>query len=416
MVRARRRGQQLQLIKLSGAARERALALAAGYIASAKDCVGESRDQFNSCCAGVPAQARDRRLAAGLRKLVQDRCEFETEPEISPVELRRILFAQASAERRELPGQQRLDREPLVAAVADQLGMAVSRLEQLLFADLRQAQRLLSFDGLSAQALVDHYQLAQAQAVLLRAVRVVVDVRCARATGYRYLFGKLKFLRLLHEMRALQGGGYRLLIDGPYNLLRSTTKYGLQLALLLPAIAACQWWRLEADLRWGRDRQRLTFRLDGEQWQGPRVSPRQVERPSEVQRLLDRFADGKSSWFARPSGAILSLPGIGLCVPDLVFEQRETGYKIQLEVLGYWSREAVWRRVDLVQAGLEQPILFAVSERLRVSEDVLGNDLPSALYVYKGVISAAAIEQKLNALVQRGVTVHRDGSHLTPAT
>jgi hypothetical protein len=46
-------------------------------------------------------------------------------------------------------------------------------------------------------------------------------------------------------------------------------------------------------------------------------------------------------------------------------------------------------------------VLFAVSTRLRVSEAVLPQDAPSALYVYKGTMSARAIEARLDALAAR---------------
>ncbi len=74
---------------------------------------------------------------------------------------------------------------------------------------------------------------------------------------------------------------------------------------------------------------------------------------------------------------------------------------IYLEVMGYWSRAAVWRRVELVQAGLGERILFAVSSRLRVSEEVLEGDLPGALYVYKGAMSARVIAERLEILTLR---------------
>jgi hypothetical protein len=66
--------------------------------------------------------------------------------------------------------------------------------------------------------------------------------------------------------------------------------------------------------------------------------------------------------------------------------------------MGYWSRAAVWKRVELVQAGLSQRILFAVSARLRVSEAVLDGELPGALYVYKRTMSARAIAERLEEL------------------
>jgi uncharacterized protein len=74
---------------------------------------------------------------------------------------------------------------------------------------------------------------------------------------------------------------------------------------------------------------------------------------------------------------------------------------IYLELMGYWSRAAVWRRVELVQAGLGERILFAVSSRLRVSEEVLGGELPGALYVYKGAMSAKVVAERLEMLTQR---------------
>ena len=50
------------------------------------------------------------------------------------------------------------------------------------------------------------------------------------------------------------------------------------------------------------------------------------------------------------------------------------GARVHFELLGFWSREAVWRRVELVRAGLPHRILFAVSKGLRVGEAVLDDD------------------------------------------
>jgi predicted nuclease of restriction endonuclease-like RecB superfamily len=72
--------------------------------------------------------------------------------------------------------------------------------------------------------------------------------------------------------------------------------------------------------------------------------------------------------------------------------------RVYLEVMGYWSRAAVWQRVELVQAGLAETVVFAVSSRLRVSEEILDAELPSALYVYKGTMSARAIAERLETM------------------
>jgi hypothetical protein len=84
-------------------------------------------------------------------------------------------------------------------------------------------------------------------------------------------------------------------------------------------------------------------------------------------------------------------------VPDLRFVSRATGEIAYLEVLGYWSRAAVWRRVELASRGLKERVLFAVSSRLRVSEEVLGDEVPAELYVYKGALSAKEVLRRLDS-------------------
>ncbi len=98
--------------------------------------------------------------------------------------------------------------------------------------------------------------------MLLCSVRVVALVRCASADQYRALFHKLKFRQLLFQLSTEAGGGYRIEIDGPYSLFESVTKYGLELALLLPALEACDSVKLTADLRWGKKREALKFSFE----------------------------------------------------------------------------------------------------------------------------------------------------------
>jgi predicted nuclease of restriction endonuclease-like RecB superfamily len=222
---------------------------------------------------------------------------------------------------------------------------------------------------------------------------VVADVRCATPDQYRALFQKLKFRQLLFAMSARADGGYRIEIDGPYSLFESVTKYGLELALLLPALEACDSVKLTADLRWGKKRDPLSFSLELSQASTQDTTPAR----DEVQALLDAFANNEN-WRADLAQEVLELPGIGLCVPDLCFTNRDTGELILCEVLGFWNRAAVWRRVELVERGLSNKIVFAVSARLRVSEEVLDGEDSAALYVYKGAINPKALQRKLEQL------------------
>jgi hypothetical protein len=402
LVNARRRGGELRLISFEGDARARASVIAGKVIGSILGEIGQTREDLLAVLASVDVEPRDRRLKDGLVKLALDRCEFEGGDDLDPEATRRDVFLRASAARAALDPLARFDRNEILVEVARRRGATAEAIESALFADLRGAHRLLCFDAQSPQALVEAYEHGQAQAVLLRATKVTVDVRCTSAGVLRSLFRRLKFLRLLHSITRA-GEGFRIAIDGPFSLFESVTKYGLQLALVLPAFEQCDAFTLLADVLWGKERTPLVFRLEG--GAGRAASLARSVLPDEVAALVRSFKTLGTAWRVTPNTKILELPGIGLTIPDLVFERgggeawpRETIY---LEVMGYWSRAAVWRRVELVQAGLGERVLFAVSSRLRVSEEVLEGDLPGALYVYKGAMSARVVAERLEVLTLR---------------
>jgi len=394
LVRARRQGTELRVTELSTKLIPRAVEIGRDLVALAEAHVGHTRAELEEALGQLEVAQSEQKLALGLRKLVEDRLEFEVESAHDPRALRGQVFEAAATARKALgPGEQ-LDRDALLAAEGAQYGLCADALLRALYADLRKAQVITTFAPVTAEQLVRGYDLAQKQAVLLRASVVIADVRCRDAYAYRSLFRKLKFLRLLYVITPREDGGYRIAIDGPFSLFSSAQKYGLELALSLPALLSCDTYKITAQVRWGKERLPLTFSMEGRGGTGADDEPPRL--PDEVAALHARFTALASAWDAEPASDILELPGIGLCVPDLRFTQRETGEIAYLEVMGYWSRAAVWKRVELCQGGLTQRVIFAVSSRLRVSEEVLGDAVPSELYVYKGALSAREVLQRLN--------------------
>lgn len=410
LVRARRRGDELKLSPLDAAGRTAALELAATLLALAEAHVGKTRAELDEVMDAVIGGAKDRKLAAGLAKLIWDRAELAEAVPIDPEVLRHDVFARARDAWAAAGCGGRFDRAAVLAAVAAERGLTVDDLERGLYADLREAHVITELTSITAPRLVEAYDLAQPQAVLLRAVRVVVEVHSAIPGAYRTLFRKLKFLRLLCAITPLPKAGYRIEIDGPFSLFESSTRYGLALALALPAIRELDRWSLVADLRWGAARTPLVCRLDGRGEPDAEAPPHLAD---DVRALLDDLRALGTPWQAAPATDLLDLPGHGVCIPDLTFAHSQTGERVHLEVLGYWSRDAVWKRVELVQAGLDHRIVFAVGQHLRVSEAALDAELPGALYVYKRTMSAKAIVERVTALAavpvpgKRKQAIHR---------
>jgi len=412
---ARRRGGELMIRPLAAADRAEAMRLAAELIPIFRAGIGQSREDVEGELSTVETSPRCQKIKEGLVKLLEDRCAWGMETGFDPADLRREVFTLAAKARRAQGGAARFDRAAVLAEVSAARGLDAGTLERALFADLRGASLLSSFEPLSPAALVEAYDRGQVQAVLLRAARVKVAVACGSPAAARALFRRLKFLGLLYTMQPVDGG-HELIIDGPLSLFESVTKYGHRMAQLVPLLDACGAWTLEADLRWGKERMPLVFRARG----GPRAAPGAAGEidddralPDEVSDLVRAFRALGTDWRVSPSRAMLDLPGVGICVPDLVFtREKETIY---FEALGYWSREAVFRRVDLVERGLAAKILFAASAKLRVSEQVLGEEAPAALYVHKGTLKARAVAEHLEWLAHRAAPAKAKARPAPPA-
>ncbi len=392
LVEARPRGDELRLTKLDTKRRAAAVALAQTVLDTYRAAVGQSREELADAVGELVVAARERRLFAGLCKLIEDEATFEGGAVLDapPDQLRHALFTEAARARRDGV----FDRAALIASQATAHGTDAATLERALYADLRGAEVLRAVAPETAEALVSRWSHAQVQAVLLRAVRVTVLVEAADPADQRALFRRLKFMRLLWQCERTPEGLWRITIDGPMSLFESVTKYGLELALLVPVLDQMAKYALTAELRWGKGKAALSFTHAG----GTGATRRDgaARLPDEVQALVDRIAALDGPWKAAVADEILELPGVGVIVPDLVLTRGKA--RVFVEVLGHWSRSAVWKRVELVEAGLATPLVVAASERLRVSEEVLPADAPACLYVYKGVMSAKAVIERAERL------------------
>lgn len=387
LVRARRRGDKLHVSELSSKDRNDALALASLLLDTVRDAGDSSREDLSEALAQIPRTSRQEKLLLGLKKLVLDHCEFAHPLSGQAVSVRQAVFTAAAETRRNLGLSENFDRQQVLAKVARGLNLEAAQVETALFADLKNSQRLLAPPALSPELLVAEYELAQVQGVLLRASRVTAEIECFGPDELRALFSKLKFRNLLFRIEPLGETTYRVEMEGPFSLFESVTKYGLQLALVIPVLFASGAGKLNAQLIWGKERRRLTYEKT---WKTPAHSDAQMVLRSEVAGLLLAVNKRKSPWRARQNDRILEIPGQGLCIPDLVFES-EKAEPVYFEMLGFWSRDAAFSRIKWAQSGKHARLIIALSSRLRVSQELLDEQDQARLYVFKSAISASKV-------------------------
>ncbi len=391
---ARRRGNSLELIAVDKKRRATLTEMGLALLEVFRKCEGESRESLERAYRAVDAGPRDVKLRDGLIKLLEDETTFETLVDIDPERVRETVFSASTRAWRDGT----FTREAVLAAAAAELGVALAHVEPALFGDLRGAQTIVKAPNLSLETLTTRFIDGQAQAVLLRATQIRVTFDALPAAAVRELYRRLRFLQLLFRVDKLPPSSYEWHIDGPLSMFQAGTRYGTKLAQLLPVLRTLGAFKLDAEVRWGPAREPLRFAIvHDEPPQGAKFVPALGE---DAGRLFEQMQTGIVGWKTHPCTRIFHVPGVGLLAPD--FEcAHESGFTAYVEVLGHWSRDAVWKRVELVEAGLAEPFLFVVGEHLRVSEEVLSDETLSALCAYKRSPSVRQVVNKLNLLLAR---------------
>ncbi len=360
---------------------------------------GDLEEEVRDAFGDMPNQL----VHQGLAKLLLDRCDFEVASTHPPEEIRDVVFRTAAAawtkdrltdDAIEL---KRFDRAAVLKEVGGQLGISPDAVLHGLFADLKSEQRLMRFKDLPADRLLQRYNVALAQAVLLRSVGVQVHIRGEPAQRYRQLFRLVKFHRLMCEVEATGPEAYCLRLDGPLSLFSATQKYGLQLALFLPAILQCRDFELHADLRWGPQRRPKVFKLSTRDGLVAHVPDTGMYVPSELAMFVELFRKKVTDWDISEEVELLPL-GNGFWVPDYQLIHRTTGRMVYLEVLGFWRRSSVQRHLERLRQHARERFLLAVSEQLHV-EDTELEGLPAGVHRFRQMPLPDEVARLANAIL-----------------
>jgi predicted nuclease of restriction endonuclease-like RecB superfamily len=343
----------------------------------------------------------------GLAKVLEDRAEFEVVADVPPDVIREKVFTAAADFRRQMqatgnsPGHRvTFQRDEILNAVASEFNIASQALESALFADLRDENRLLSFDDMKAQWLIDRYNVGLAQAVLLRSVLVKVEVKNERPARYRQLFRRLKFHRLLYRVEGSMRDGYIFQIDGPLSLFSATTKYGLQVALFLPALLHCADFRLEAELRWGPRREPRSFLLEPRDGLVSHQADTGTYTPVELKAFVERFRQVAPGWEISDCTDVVELGREGVWVPDYRFVHTSSGNEVFVEVVGFWKRSSLERLTRLLPRYGPPRFVLAISDRLKVDEEAL-QELAVPILRFREIPNATELAALLERFVGR---------------
>ncbi len=349
-----------------------------------------TRGELQAALRALEGDSPDYRIVRGFAHLALNAAEFTLATgELEPETLRRDVFTLAA----ERGGYGETQAREVLEAIAPRYQLEAETLREALYADLPENHLLTALPDFAPNQLVDRYNLAQAQGLLYSAL-------CLRLTAYRNvpgeyrrLFQHLKFHGLMYAVEGNLDDGYQIYVDGPASLFKQTRKYGLQMAIFLPALLRVSRWEMEAVLR--RDDRDISYRVDS---QSP-LKPLTAAPPAYDSLLEEHFARRweklDTPWILEREVEIVDLKGT-VFVPDFALRHPD-GRVAHVEIMGFWHPDYLRRKLDKLRRAAMPNLIVAVSERLNVGADDFRN-VPGPVLFFKGKLEPRAVLECLERL------------------
>lgn len=333
-----------------------------------EESAGCRREELEENIARMTALWRDVKLARGLAKILNDRCIFSECLEQDYPALRHDLFLRTAR----LLADENCPADP--ASFREKVMEGETVLQNEIYVDLPENERLLSLKKTFPRELLERYNLSLVQSLLLYSEGLECQVSAEDPALLRRLFKYLKFFRLLFsaELAEERKKGavpmIRLKIDGPASILENSTKYGLQLASFFPAICTLKTWKASSGLKLRDKPLRLT--LDETSKLVCPYTNFGAYIPDELKMFQDYFNGKATSWRLVQRSAYLRMEGNRLAFPDFRFRS-DDGAEFDLELFHQWHKGPLTERMDYLEKHPETPLLLGVDRACLKGDDAL---------------------------------------------
>jgi predicted nuclease of restriction endonuclease-like RecB superfamily len=272
----------------------------------------------------------------------------------------------------------------VLSTVAASLGVTAGDLQDSLFADLP-GERLVgaSTQPLSAVELALRTNLALVQALLFHAITVRIDVE----GNTRVLVRHAKLRGLICTIADRTGRcGSSLEISGPFVLFRNTRLYGRALGELVPLLAWCPRFRLQANCVLGG--RYLTLELGTGDPIFPASAPREYDSRVE-ERFAREFRRLAPDWDVIREPEPIAADGT-LIFPDFALQHRSNpARRWLLEIVGFWTPDYVARKLAQYKGARLCNLILCIDESRNCAEADLP---PEALVIrFRRRVDAAAV-------------------------
>lgn len=341
-------------------------------IACFMEAVGKTQGELDRKLLELEGDSPDYRLKRGLAHILKS--SFSTFEIISPLEpplLRQRVFA-LSAKSIPSPQTSEATLESLSIALSQELNQEVipDQIRQGLYADLQENRILTQFEQPAPEVLLHRYNLSQMQGIFYKASQMTLNAHRNVPGQYKLLFRYLKLFQLMTYIEGDADHGFTITIDGPSSLFKPSTRYGLAIAKLLPALLHVTKWSLKATLQ-SRDsytgnQKTGRFSLNDHCGLVTHYPPGKPYDSMLEESFANRWNALKTDWVLEREVDLIPIPG-SVMIPDFRLVHPD-GRDYLLEIVGYWRPEYLQKKFAQVSKSQCNNLILAISERLNLEK------------------------------------------------
>jgi uncharacterized protein len=360
------------------------------------DAVGKTQGVLERQLLELEGDSTDYKVKRGLAYILKSSfCTFEVVSPLEPQVLRERVFALAA---KSVPSPE--STQVTLSKIADELSHEFERevlpqqVHDGLYADLSENKIFITFDAPKPEDLLHRYNLSQVQGVFYRASQLTLNAHRNVPGEYKLLFRYLKLFQLMAYIEGDADHGFTITIDGPTSLFNPSTRYGLAIAKMIPALLHVTRWSLSSILQtrdfYTNDWKTGRFTLNSECGLVSHYPPGKPYDSMLEASFADKWDSLKSDWVLEREVDLVPIPG-SVMIPDFRLVHPD-GRTFLLEIVGYWRPEYLQKKFSQVRRAERDDLILAISERLNLEKaGVKLNDVPARIIWFKDKLLPKAV-------------------------
>jgi uncharacterized protein len=375
---------------------QKTLELAVELIDCFREAIGKTQGVLERQLLELEGDTTDYKVKRGLAYILKGSfCTFEVVSPLEPQMLRERVFTLAG---KCVSSPQ--STQVTLSKIADELSHEFERevlpqqVHDGLYADLSENKIFITFDAPKPEDLLHRYNLSQVQGVFYRASQLSLNAHRNVPGEYKLLFRYLKLFQLMAYIEGDADHGFTITIDGPTSLFNPSTRYGLAIAKMIPALLHVTRWSLSSILQtrdfytneWKTGR----FTLNSECGLVSHYPPGKPYDSMLEASFAQKWDSLKSDWVLEREVDLVPIPG-SVMIPDFRLVHPD-GRTFLLEIVGYWRPEYLQKKFSQVRRAERDDLILAISERLNLEKaGVKLNDVPARIIWFKDKLLPKAV-------------------------